>query len=164
MLLSDQGPQVTSGAWQKAIRISESKAWTTAAYSPESNSRLERMIQTIKRALAICIYETEKEFDDVLQGISSGYNTRAVSYALSPYKLLYRITSTHVSHHITARSKICNITENIVDIVDGDVWSDRTVQVVAEMSLQAARFILWRPPYHIHLNVGSVVLVERSSH
>lgn len=126
-LLSNQGVTFTSGAWRKAIRNTEHNARITTSYSTESSGRAVRIIQTIKRALASCFNETKNEFDDVLQEIVSGYNIRAANYELSLYKLMYCITPTPVRNHVKARSEICNVMENIVDVVNGDVWSDLIV-------------------------------------
>ena len=50
-LISDRGPQFTSGLWRDLCQLLGVEHHTTSAYHPQANGRVERMHRTLKNAL-----------------------------------------------------------------------------------------------------------------
>lgn len=68
---------------------------TASAYHPQSNGLTERFNQTLCKALAKCVQDTEKEWDTLIPSILFAYRTiKHKTTKYEPYYLLYRQTPT----------------------------------------------------------------------
>lgn len=91
VVCTDQGPAFLSDSWNVAESAAGTVAMATAAYSPHSNSRAERMVQTIKNALSRIIVDTTAECDELLTSIVNAIRARKANDVYRPYKLMIGI-------------------------------------------------------------------------
>lgn len=103
VLWTDCWPAFTSGAWKKAARSVRTTARITAAYPPELNGKVERMIQTLKKAMSLRVMESGSEWDILFPDIVSAYRARAGSDGYFPFKLMYGVAPECFMNHALAK-------------------------------------------------------------
>ncbi len=88
-ILSDNGPQFTSKAWESACERWEAQLWTTAIYHPQANPT-ERRNQEIKKGLRVHLHgRRHKDWDTQLPKILYQLrNRRNAATGLTPAELL----------------------------------------------------------------------------
>lgn len=62
---TDHGPVFSSAAWKSELKLEGTNARVTASYSPQSNGRTERMVQTNKSAIIQMATDREDKRDEL---------------------------------------------------------------------------------------------------
>lgn len=88
---TDQGPAFLLTAWTKTLKAAGTVPKTTDTYSPQSNGRAERMIQTIKDAIGRSIASTHAKWDELLLSIVDSIRAERAKDGHSPYELMFGV-------------------------------------------------------------------------
>ena len=91
MMVSDNGTPFTSTHTQQYAKRRGITWKLTAAYNPQGNGRAERMIRTLKNAVAKIIHDHLTEWDAALPAALHGYRVRATRERPSPFELLFGV-------------------------------------------------------------------------
>jgi len=104
-IISDKGTAFTSNAWTKAMEKWDIKHVTTSAAHPQANGQVERMNQTIIKALRRTLPITKELWPEFLQTILMDYRmTPQDTTGYSPSQLLYgRQMRSPIEYHYDAR-------------------------------------------------------------
>ena len=89
VIVSDNGAQFTSLHVRHFAADREIEWRTVAAYNPQGNGRAERMVRTIKDALAKMVADEVHLWDTHLDTVLWGYRTRCTWRQPSPYYLMF---------------------------------------------------------------------------
>ena len=81
-LLSDNGPGYISRAFRDYLKLVEIKHILAAPYHPQTNGKLERYHQTLKRDVNQVPYEMPSDLEEALAAFVSYYNYRRYHKAL----------------------------------------------------------------------------------
>lgn len=74
----------------------------TAAYSPQSNVRAERMIQTLKGAVKRMLVDTQADWGELLPLIVNSISARQAKDGYSPYELMFGVSRLRMmTPHVT---------------------------------------------------------------
>lgn len=89
-IITDNGTQFTSNAFQRLVKDLEITHSTTCEYNPKANGMDERFNGTLFKIIKNCISDNKKEWDALLAGAVLAYNlTPNDSTKLSPYTIVY---------------------------------------------------------------------------
>ena len=89
VILSDNGSQFTSAHTQTFARKMGITWKTVAAFNPQGNGRVERIIRTLKNSLAKTINDRTNLWDVYLPNTLCAYRTRGMWQKPSPYYLMF---------------------------------------------------------------------------
>ena len=81
-LLSDNGPGYVSRAFRDYLKLVEIKHILAASYHPQTNGKLERYHQTLKREVNQVPYEMPSDLEEALAAFVNYYNYRRYHKAL----------------------------------------------------------------------------------
>ena len=81
-LLSDNGPGYISRAFRDYLKLVEIKHILAAPYHPQTNGKLERYHQTLKRDVNQVPYEMPSDLEEALAAFVNYYNYRRYHKAL----------------------------------------------------------------------------------
>ena len=88
-ILSDNRSQFVALHTRQFAHAYDIKWKTTAAYNPQGNGRIERMVRTIKDSIAKMAADDTKNWDTLLPVAIRGYRTRETRDRPSPFFLMF---------------------------------------------------------------------------
>lgn len=115
VIITDQGPQFTSGEWRRYMDKMQIECRMTTPYHPQGNGIDERVNGTLVRILRNYVDEQQTDWDDHLKWVTYLYNTTVhSSTGHSPYQFLHGATprtplSLNSDHKITDFDEIDKI-------------------------------------------------------
>lgn len=89
VLVTDNGPAFKATAFGDFLRENSVMWRPLSAYAPEANGRAERMVGTMKRAIAKVAWSSKSDWDDKISRIVSFYRAWKGRGGLSPFWLMF---------------------------------------------------------------------------
>ena len=91
IILSDNGAQFVALHTRQFAHAYHITWKTTAAYNPQGNGRIERMVRTIKDSIAKMAADDTRNWDTLLPVALRGYRTRETRDRPSPFYLMFGV-------------------------------------------------------------------------
>ena len=89
-LVSDGGKEFDSKLWAQMAQLLRIKHSIVSPYAPRANGLAENHMRTMKDAIGIYCDESQKDWDEHLQGITMSYNTTVnCQTGFTPYYMMY---------------------------------------------------------------------------
>ena len=89
-LLSDRGPQFTSGLMQAVCDAFQIQKIFSSAYYPQGDGQAERFMRTMKDSLSVVAGRFVSQWDEYLPAIAFAYNTSVnAATGFSPFELVF---------------------------------------------------------------------------
>lgn len=93
VMVSDNAACFSTGLVQSLVAEWVTQCNKVLTYAPISNSRLERMVDTIKKAVARVAVSESEVWDAAVPGAAFGYCRRPTRCGPSSFQLLYSVES-----------------------------------------------------------------------
>lgn len=89
MVLIDLRPACSSAAWKIALDLGGTYAKGTAQYSPHTNTRPRRVVQTIRKAIKRTVIDQQKNWDELLFVLGKTIFAKKRKREYSAYEMLF---------------------------------------------------------------------------
>ena len=131
-LVSDNGGEFDNALWAQVTQLLQIDHTTTSPYNPRANGLAENHMRTLKDAIGIYCDESQKDWDEHLEGTTMSYNTTVNSQTgYTPYYMMYgreaRLPSESWLRHF---SKVKDIRPYVQQLVLGlvRVWDETSAR------------------------------------
>lgn len=166
-ILSDQGPQFTSGLMREVSRLLSIRQLTTTPYHPACNGLVERFNGTLKQMLKRMCAEKPRDWDRFIAPLLFAYReVPQASLGFSPFELLYGRTvrgpMTILKELWSGETKTPDVRttyEYILDLRDRLEDTCKMAQQMLQNSSDRARTYYNRKSSNRHIKVGDKVLL-----